>query len=117
MKYRIGDTVRICIHPPVHTIIAWELGMDDHCGQTGEIISTDDNFGVPIYAVRSKSKSDVVASWWYEESWLSAIDDYYTEAPIHGKQFQASGLKELARNENAAKARRDEIFRKMFSDE
>lgn len=91
--------------------------MDDHCGQTGEVISVDDSFGMSVYAVRSKSKSDALASWWYEESWLSTIDDYYTEAPISGKQFQASGLKELARNENAAKARRDEIFRKMFSGE
>lgn len=89
--------------------------MDYHCGQVGDVISIDDNFGAPVYAVRSKSKLDVIASWWYEEGWLSPIDEYYTEAPISGKQFQDSGLKELARAEAAAKAKRDEIFRKMFS--
>lgn len=117
MKYKVGDTVKICAYPPTHTIIAWELGMDDHCGQIGEVISVDDSFGAIVYAVRSKSKKDIIASWWYEEGWLSPIDDYYTEAPIRGKQFQDSGLKELARAEAAAKTKRDEIFRKMFSGE
>jgi hypothetical protein len=115
MKYKVGDAVRICPHPPTHTVIAWELGMDDHCAQVGQIISTDDSFGTPVYAVRSSSKYGVVSNWWYEEGWLLPIDEYYSEAPISVKQFQDSGLKELARAEAAAKSKRDEIFRKMFS--
>lgn len=117
MKYKVGDVVKICAHPPVNNFIVWEPGMDDHCGQTGEVLSIDNSFQTVVYAVSSKSKSNVTAGWWYEEEWLLPVDEYYTEASIHGKQFQDSGLKELARAEAAARAKRDEIFRKIFSRE
>lgn len=117
MKYKIGDVVRICAYPPDSNVLVWETAMEDHCGQIGEVTGADTSFLEAVYTVKSTSKKNVTATWWYEESWLFPLDDYYLEGPFSQRQFQENGLKELAKAEASIRSKRDEIFKKMFSND
>lgn len=117
MNFNIGEIVIICKHPMRSGSIAWEYGMDEYCGASGEIISCDWSDGIPIYAVRAKSKYGIEKTWWFQEDWLEEDRGYYWSSSVDKKEYQQRGLDELRRQEASLKEKQDAIFRKIFRDE
>jgi len=117
MSYKIGDNVIICHVPQTSDNLPWEVGMDDHCGAEGTVVSLDWIYDQKIFAVRSVGMSGQEKTWWYQENWLLKEDNSYWGPFTNHEAYRKAGLKELERQQQALNTKRDAILKKIFSND